>query len=109
MAKRDWLVNMPLEEAITDYGIVLNDGIMCWLKSLEKDEADYMYLINTCGWKPEEARGVLPNDCKTDIIVTGSETAWKHFFELRTANGAHPDMRELACPLEAEFKFKGFI
>ena len=107
--KRDWLVNMPIEKAVTDYGIVLNDGIMCWYKSLERDEADYMYLVNTCEWKPEEARGVLPNDCKTDIIVTGSETAWKHFFELRTAPGAHPDMRELACPLEAEFKLKNFI
>ena len=107
--KRDWLVNIPLEEAIIDYGIVLNDGIMCWCKSLERDEADYMYLVNTCEWKPEEARGVLPNDCKTDIIVTGSEAAWKHFFELRTAPGAHPDMRELACPLEAEFKLKNYI
>lgn len=107
--KRDWLVNIPLREAITDYGIVLNDGIMCWYKSLERDEADYMYLVNTCAWRPEEARGVLPNDCKTDIIVTGSETAWKHFFSLRTAPGAHPDMRELACPLEAEFKLKNYI
>lgn len=107
--KRDWLVNMPLEEAVKDYGVVLDDGIMCWYKSLERDEADYMYLVNTCKWRPEEARGVLPNDCKTDIIVTGNEITWKHFFNLRTAIGAHPDMRELACPLEAEFKLKNYI
>ena len=107
--KRDWLVNMPLEEAIKDYGVVLDDGIMCWYKSLERDEADYMYLVNTCKWRPEEARGVLPNDCKTDIIVTGTETAWKHFFKLRCANTAHPDIRELACPLEMEFKIREFI
>lgn len=107
--KRDWLVNIPLEEAIIGYGIALNDGIMCWYKSLERDEADYMYLVNTCEWRPEEARGVLPNDCKTDIIVTGFASDWKHFFELRTAPGAHPDMRELACPLEAEFQLKSFI
>ena len=107
--KRDWLVNIPLEEAIKDYGVVLDDGIMCWYKSLEKDEADYMYLVNTCKWRPEEARGVLPNDCKTDIIVTGGETEWKHFFKLRCANTAHPDIRELACPLEAEFKLNDYI
>lgn len=107
--RRDWLVNMSLEEAITYYGIGLDVGIMYWCESLEKDEANYMYLVNTCKWKPEEARGVLPNDCKTDIVVTGFASDWKHFFSLRTANGAHPDMRELACPLEAEFKLKGFI
>lgn len=107
--RRDWLVNMPLEEAIKDYGVVLDDGIMCWYKSLERDEADYMYLVNTCKWRPEEARGVLPNDCKTDIIVTGFASDWVHFFKLRTATGAHPDIRELACPLEAEFKLKNYI
>ena len=82
---------------------------MCWYKSLEKDEADYKYLVDTCKWRPEEARGVLPNDCKTDIIVTGFASDWVHFFKLRTANGAHPDMRELACSLEMEFKFKNYI
>lgn len=107
--KRNWLVNIPLEEAIKNYGVVLDDGIMCWYKSLEKDEADYMYLVNTCKWRPEEARGVLPNDCKTDIIVTGFASDWVHFFKLRTATGAHPDMRELACPLEVEFKLKNYI
>ena len=107
--RRDWLVNMPLEEAIKDYGTQLDGGIRCWLNGLKRDEDDYMYLVNDCGWRPEQARGVLPNDCKTDVIVTGFASGWKYFFELRTAPGAHPDMRELACPLEAEFKLNNYI
>ena len=107
--KRDWLVNMPVEEAIKDYGHVLDGAIMCWCKNLERDEIDYMYLVNTCNLKPQEARSVLPNDCKTDIITTGFASDWKHFFNLRTSSAAHPDVRELACPLEAEFKLKYYI
>ena len=54
-------------------------------------ESDYMFLINDQKLKPEEARSILPNDCATEIMVTGFESDWKHFFKLRTAFGAHPD------------------
>ena len=108
--RRDYLMDMPILEAVTKHMVCEDRAIANWIASLEDAESSYFYLLtDECGLKPEEARGVLPNDCKTDIIVTGSETAWKHFFTLRTAPGAHPDMRELACPLEAEFKLKEFI
>ena len=76
---------------------------------MQQAEEAYMYLTLEHKKKAEEARSVLPNDCKTDIIVTGFVSDWIHFFKLRTANGAHPDMKKLACPLEAEFKLKNFI
>lgn len=55
-------------------------------------------------WTPQQAREVLPNSTKTDIIMTGFVSDWKHFFELRTAENAHPEMRRLAIPLMEKFK-----
>lgn len=108
--RRDYIMDMPILEAVTEHMVCEDRAIANWIDSLKKAESDYFYLLcDECGLKPEEARGVLPNDCKTDIIVTGFASDWVHFFKLRTANGAHPDMRNLACPLEAEFKLKGFI
>ena len=108
--RRDYLMDMPILEAVTKHMVCEDRTVANWIESLKKAESDYFYLLcDECGLKPEEARGVLPNDCKTDIVVTGFASDWKHFFSLRTANGAHPDMRELACPLEAEFKLKEFI
>lgn len=108
--RRDYLMDMPILEAVTEHMVCEDRAVSNWIDSLKKAESDYFYLLcDECGLKPEEARGVLPNDCKTDIIVTGFASDWKHFFNLRTANGAHPDMRNLACPLEAEFKLKEFI
>lgn len=54
-------------------------------------------------WTPQQAREVLPNSTKTDIIMTGFVSDWKHFFELRTAENAHPEMRRLAISLKEEF------
>lgn len=108
--RRDYLMDMPILEAVTKHMVCEDRAIANWIDSLKKAESDYFYLLcDECGLKPEEARGVLPNDCKTDIVVTGFASDWVHFFKLRTANGAHPDMRELTCPLEAEFKLKEFI
>lgn len=60
-------------------------------------------------WTPQQAREVLPNSTKTDIIITGFISDWKHFFELRTAENAHPEMRRLAIPLQDEFIKKGYL
>jgi thymidylate synthase (FAD) len=48
------------------------------------------------GASPQEARSVLPNSLKTEIIVTGNLREWRHFFKIRTAHTAHPQMREVA-------------
>ena len=108
--RRDYLMDMPILEAVTKHMVCEDRAVANWVKSLKRAESDYFYLLtDECGLKPQEARGVLPNDCKTDIIVTGFASDWKHFFKLRCSNTAHPDVRELACPLEAEFKLKNYI
>lgn len=84
-----------------------------WHKSMKDSENTYMYLV-TNGWKPQEARGVLPLDTKTELIMTGFVSDWKHFFKLRTSIIAetgkpHPQASELADPLYKEFINKDFI
>lgn len=51
-------------------------------------------------WTPQQARAILPNSLKTELVMTGFISDWKHFLELRTAQNAHPQMRELAIPLK---------
>lgn len=70
--------------------------------SLNNAEKDYLTLIES-GWKAQEARAVLPNALKTELVITGFATDWQHFFELRCASNAHPQARELAIPLYDEF------
>lgn len=70
--------------------------------SLNNAEKDYLTLIES-GWKAQEARAVLPNALKTELVMTGFATDWPHFFELRCASNAHPQARELAIPLYDEF------
>lgn len=77
-------------------------AVKCWYTTMSNAESDYMFLINDQKLKPEEARSVLPNDCATEIMVTGFESDWKHFFELRCSPAAHPDIRVLADKLNKE-------
>lgn len=83
--------------------------------SLFWNEVTYMDLISN-GCKPQEAREVLPNATKTEIIMTGFLSDWvgdeekkKGFFPLRCDSAAHPDMRALAIPLREEFIKKGWM
>jgi thymidylate synthase (FAD) len=74
-----------------------------WMAVMFDAEDRYKYLIQM-GWKPEQARSVLPNSLKTEIVMTANLREWRHFFRLRTTPAAHPQMREVAIPLLAEFK-----
>ena len=56
------------------------------------------------GRTPQQARYFLPNGLKTEIIMTANLREWRHFFKLRTAQAAHPQMREVAIPLLKEFQ-----
>lgn len=77
--------------------------------SLEVSEQLYLALINQ-GWKPEQARQVLPNALKTELVMTGFVSDWKHFFELRDdKDHAHPDAYILAHPLHEEFIKRNLI
>ena len=75
---------------------------------LGEAEANYMELI-TLGFKPQEARAVLPNALKTEIVVTAFIDDWKHFFELRCDSAAHPDIRKLALDLQKQFVDRNLI
>jgi thymidylate synthase (FAD) len=74
-----------------------------WLRSMERAEADYFEMLKR-GAPPEEARSVLPNSLKTEIIMTANMREWRHFFKLRLAKAAHPQMREVAGLLLQAFK-----
>jgi thymidylate synthase (FAD) len=65
-------------------------------------ESHYMALIGL-GWKAQEARAILPNAIKTELVMTGFVSDWKHFFKLRCHSTAHPDARALAIPLQDKF------
>ena len=66
-----------------------------WCCKCMEAESSYFLMI-ACGATPQEARSVLPSSLKTEIIVTMNLDGWDHFFGLRCANSAHPDMREVA-------------
>lgn len=76
-----------------------------WKEAIQNAEKSYMAMIEN-GSKPENARGVLPIDIKTEIVITTNLREWKHIFKLRTSKAAHPSMRELMIPLLKEFKEK---
>jgi thymidylate synthase (FAD) len=66
-----------------------------WYEGCLNAENGYFALLDE-GATPQEARSVLPNSLKTEVIVTMNRDGWKHFFELRCAPTAHPDMQEVA-------------
>lgn len=74
-----------------------------WQKAMESAEQAYLTLIDL-GASPQEARSVLPNSLKTELVVTMDLREWRHFFRLRTAPAAHPQMREIALPLLEAFR-----
>lgn len=81
---------------------------------LSNIEIEYNHLINDCGWKPQQARMILPNCIKTELVMTGFTSDWNHFFRLRTSILAetgkpHPDASALADPLYKEFIDRGYM
>lgn len=76
-----------------------------WKESMANVEKNYNKLIKL-GAKPEEARSILPNSLKTEIVVTMNLREWRHFFRLRTDVAAHPQIRQIAGAILAEFREK---
>lgn len=74
-----------------------------WEKTMAAIEAGYFELLEL-GAKAQIARSVLPNCLKTEIVMTCNLREWIHFFTMRAADPAHPQMREVACPLLREFR-----
>ena len=86
-------------------GIEIGSKKGLWYDALRIAEIDYMELLEI-GWTPQEARDVLPNALKTEIVVTGNYREWRHFFKLRTDKAAHPHIRLLATALLEDLKGK---
>jgi len=74
-----------------------------WKESMQQIEDQYMKLIDM-GASAQEARSILPNSLKTEIVVTMNLREWRHFFRLRTASAAHPQIREIAGIVLEEFR-----
>ena len=70
-------------------------GWIYWKTSCRMAEKAYFDLLDW-GCSPQEARAVLPNSLKTEVVMTANLREWRHFFNLRTAPDAHPQMREVA-------------
>ena len=80
-----------------------------FLKSLSDSEEIYFKLLEQ-GWKPQQARAILPNALKTELYMCGFAEDWKHFFKLRDdKQHAHPQAYELAHPLHEEFIKRGYL
>ena len=79
-----------------------------FLFSLQTSEQLYFSLLNQ-GWTPQQARAILPNALKTELVMTGFVSDWKNFFSLRCDSAAHPSARELAIPLQEEFIKNGLV
>ena len=97
----DWcdIDNMKIQLP-SDNGIADN-----FLWCLNNAGMQYRLLINK-GLKPQEARAILPNATKTELVMTGFESDWEHFFELRCSGAAHPDARKLADELKSLMNVK---
>ena len=69
-----------------------------WIRAVSNAERSYLALLDY-GCPPEQARSVLPNSLRTEIVVTANLREWRHILKLRTSKAAHPQMRELMIPL----------
>jgi thymidylate synthase (FAD) len=78
-------------------------GYTEWRVAMRDAEQHYMNLIKI-GWQPQHARSVLPNALKTEIVVTANIREWRTIFKQRASKAAHPQMRQLMCPLLYKLK-----
>ena len=93
-------------------GSNISEEEMIFFNSLHNSEMAYFDLLKN-GWKPQQARNILPLATKCELIMTGFVSDWKHFFSLRAseagATGMHPQADELASPLYLKFKENEWI
>ena len=88
---------------IPEYLEVGSQGMKAWMECMEACENAYFEMLNI-GHTPQEARAVLPNSLKTEVVMTANIREWRHFLKLRCSKAAHPQIREVAIPLLKEFQ-----
>lgn len=110
----NWISDKDIENYHMDFGYFTDQdtnhitAVNRFISALKNAEYFYMELIKL-GWKPQQARNILPLATKCDIVMTGFVSDWKHFFALRDAASAHPQAQELAHPLHEIFIQRGLI
>jgi len=115
----DSLTGVPRDHVLNEEGIalvmtlaVLDRTGADFVNALEQAERSYLNMLGGYdGYKltPQQARQVLPNALKTELIMTGTIEQWEGFFKLRCAPNAHPDARYLAMQLRTMFEENGYI
>lgn len=81
----------------------INGKLLIWEDTMQGIEYNYIALLES-GATPQEARSILPNSIKTEIVMTMNLREWRHFFKLRCDKAAHPQMREIANMILEEFR-----
>lgn len=84
----------------------LNDNVNADFEDQLIDTQERYFSMLALGLKPQEARAILPNAIKTELVMTGFESDWEHFFELRCSGAAHPDAKKLADELKSLMNVK---
>ena len=79
------------------------DAMQIWTEACARAEQAYFDLLDG-DTTPQEARTVLPNSTAAEIVMSGNYREWRHILRLRTARDAHPQMREVICPLGKELQ-----
>lgn len=92
----NYVLDHKLIESVKD-----NPQMHHWLEALWYAENKYLKLLEI-GQTPQQARSVLPNSLKTEIVVTANFREWIHIFDLRCSEAAHPQIREIMVPLRNE-------
>ena len=86
----------------TPYSSCENMAAWKWINTMEHLEERYISLVNMYNWKAQQARSILPNSLKTEIVITTNLRHWREIFRQRVAPAAHPQMREIMVPLLEE-------
>jgi len=105
--KMGHIENLFLCNFYKEFNFTINDFYKYkqWKEAMENAEQSY-FKLRKLGLVPQIARGVLPIDIKTEIIVSTNPTEWRHIFKLRTSEAAHPQIRTLMRGLLEDFKEK---
>lgn len=110
----NWISDKDIENYHMDFGYFTDQdtnhitAVNRFISALKNAEYFYMELIKL-GWKPQQARNILPLATKCDMVMTGFVSDWKHFFALRDTASAHPQAQELAHSLHEAFIQRGLI
>ena len=96
------------DSSIDDGSTTTEDNIQLnkysvWLNAMYRAEEAYNDMLSW-GCSPQEARAVLPNSVKTEVVMTANIREWRHVLKLRTSKASHPQMRALMIPLLEELR-----